>query len=119
MTSLCSEYYQFFLAHSLLLGISMPFITWPPLAVVSRHLPRNRGLALGLVIGGSSLGGVVWPVVMEQLLNHSNLGFGWTMRIVGFAMALLLTFSCLTILEPRSAVAPDASSGEEGTEVRD
>lgn len=107
MTSLCDSFYQFFLAQALLLGVSMSFVTWPPVAVVSRHLPRNRGLALGLVISGSSIGGLVWPIVLQQLLYHTNLGFGWTMRIVGFIMMPLLATACLIIVEaPRERPQP-------------
>lgn len=107
MTSLCDSFYQFFLAQALLLGISMSFVTWPPVAVVSRHLPRNRGLALGLVISGSSLGGLVWPIVLQQLLYHTTLGFGWTMRVVGFIMMPLLAVACLIVVEaPRERPQP-------------
>ncbi|ROW07020.1 hypothetical protein VPNG_06643 [Cytospora leucostoma] len=107
MTSLCTKYYQIFLAQAILLGISMSFLTWPPAAVIARHLPKNRGLALGLVISGSSLGGVVWPIVLQQLLYHTTLGFGWTMRIVGFIMLPLLIVACLTVVEaPRANVDP-------------
>jgi len=100
MTSLCKEYWQFILAQSLLLGPSMSFITWPPVAVVSRHFPRHRGLVLGLVVGGSSIGGITWPVMLEQLLTHDGVGFPWTMRIVGFNMLPLLVIACLTVRDP-------------------
>ncbi|KAK3681051.1 putative MFS monocarboxylate transporter [Podospora appendiculata] len=100
MTSLCTEFYQFFLAQAVLLGMSMSFLTLPPLSVVSRRLPQHRGLALGIVVGGSSVGGILWPVMLERLLSHTNLGFGWVMRIVGFTMLPLLAFACATVLEP-------------------
>ncbi|KAI7787371.1 Riboflavin transporter MCH5 [Diaporthe eres] len=107
MTSLCTSFYQFFLAQALLLGFSMSFVTWPPVAVVSRHLPRNRGLALGLVISGSSLGGLVWPILLQQLLYHTGLGFSWTMRTVGFIILPLLAVACLIVVEaPRERPQP-------------
>ena len=100
MTSLCSRYFEFFLAQAVLLGISMGFVTWPPMAVVSRHLPQHRGLALGIVTGGSSLGGILWPIMIEQLLTKRNLGFPWTMRAVGFTMLPLLAIACVSVIEP-------------------
>ena len=84
----------------------MAFITWPPMGVIARSLPNHRGLALGIVIGGSSLGGVVWPIMLERLLNHSRLGFGWVIRVVAFTMLPLLAFACLTIREPRASLPP-------------
>lgn len=114
MTSLCTSFYQFFLAQALLLGISMSFVTWPPVAVVSRHLPRHRGLALGLVISGSSLGGLVWPIVLQQLLYHTALGFGWTMRIVGFIMLPLLAVACLIVVEAPQEKPQPSDPAEHG-----
>ena len=95
MTSLCKEIYQFILAQGVLLGISMALLACPMLALVGQHIKVKRGAAMGLVLGGSSLGGVVWPIVINELLTHSNVGFPWTMRIVGFIMLPLLMVSCL------------------------
>ncbi|KUI65771.1 Riboflavin transporter MCH5 [Cytospora mali] len=119
MTSLCTEYYQFFLAQAVLLGISMSFVTWPPVAVVSRHMPHHRGLALGLVISGSSLGGLIWPIVLQQLLYRTSLNFSWTMIIVGFIMLPLLAMACLMIVEaPRAKADATAIVGPADTESR-
>ncbi|KAF6800364.1 MFS monocarboxylate [Colletotrichum sojae] len=113
MTSLCTEYYQVFLTQSVLLGVSMSLIFCPPVAVVSRRMPHRRGLALGLVIGGSSVGGIVWPIVLEQLLNRGGLGLGWAMRVVAFAMVPLLVVACLTVVDA-PAVPPRRPGPEAG-----
>ncbi|KAK3374494.1 putative MFS monocarboxylate transporter [Lasiosphaeria ovina] len=99
-TSLCTQYYQFFLAQAVLLGASTSLLTWPPMAVVSRSLPSHRGLALGVVVGGSSIGGIIWPIMLARLFDHSSLSFGWIMRIVGFIMLPLLAIACVTVREP-------------------
>lgn len=100
MTSLCSEYYQFFLAQGLCLAVGMSFLTIPCIAVISRLFVRNRGFAIGLVIAGSSVGGVVWPIEMDNLLNSDGISFGWTLRIVGFTMIPLCGFVVLTVRSP-------------------
>lgn len=111
MTSLCSEYYQVFLAQGVLLGASMSLVFCPPVAVVSRRMPHRRGLALGLVIGGSSVGGIVWPVVLEQLLDRRGLGLGWTMRVVAFVMIPLLAVACLTVVDAPAVPPRDSDAG--------
>lgn len=121
MMSLCSQYYEFFLAQAVLLGISMGFITWPPMAVVSRHLPQHRGLALGIVTGGSSVGGIIWPIMIEQLLTKHKIGFPWTMRIVGFTMLPLLVIACVSVMEPPKSNRPLSASNvavERGSEIK-
>ncbi|KAF6793758.1 MFS monocarboxylate [Colletotrichum musicola] len=115
MRSLCKEYYQVFLAQGVLLGASMSLIFCPPVAVVSRRMPHRRGLALGLVIGGSSVGGVVWPIVLEQLLNRRGLGLGWTMRVVAFAMVPLLVVACLTVVDA-PAIPPRSPNPDVGND---
>ncbi|KAJ6111505.1 hypothetical protein N7523_007566 [Penicillium sp. IBT 18751x] len=101
MTSLCLEFYQFLLAQGVLLGISMALVTWPMLALVGKWInAENRGAALGIVLAGSSLGGVVWPIVIDKLLKAGGIGFPWTMRIVGFIMIPCFGFACLVAKEP-------------------
>lgn len=110
MTSLCKEIYQFILAQGILLGISMALLACPMLALVGQHIKIKRGTAMGIVLGGSSLGGVVWPIVINELLTHSNVGFPWTMRIVGFIMLPLLLISCLCCRPAPTPVSVPASS---------
>ncbi|KAL1955985.1 hypothetical protein VTO42DRAFT_7885 [Malbranchea cinnamomea] len=100
MTSLCKEYYQFFLAQAVLLGGSMPFLFCPAMATVSRYFVKNRALALGTAMGGSSAGGVIFPIVINELLNKDGVSFGWTIRIVGFIMLPLLVLTVLIVRPP-------------------
>ncbi|KAJ5652723.1 hypothetical protein N7507_010149 [Penicillium longicatenatum] len=100
MTSLCTEFYQFLLAQGILLGISMALATWPALALVGQYIKKKRAAAMGIVLAGSSLGGIIWPVAIDQLLKHKDIGFPWTMRIVGFIMIPLFAFSCVVCKSP-------------------
>ena len=56
---------------------------------------RHRALAFGIITAGSSIGGVVLPIMVQRLIPH--IGFGWTMRAVGFLFLGLLTIANLTI----------------------
>lgn len=100
MTSLCNEYYQFFLAQAFLLGTSMSYLFCPAIATVSRYFHKNKGLAMGITVGGSSAGGIIWSIVLNELLNKDGVSFGWTLRIIGFIMLPLLIVAVLTIVPP-------------------
>ncbi|KAI1454794.1 MFS general substrate transporter [Annulohypoxylon moriforme] len=105
MTSLCKEYWQFMLAQGVLLGSVMGFLQFPAMAAVSQFFNKKRAAALGVVVAGSSLGGVVIPIALSKMLNGSSIGFGWTVRIVGFITVPLLSFACVAItarLPPRT-----------------
>ncbi|KAI2931667.1 hypothetical protein CBS147321_10191 [Aspergillus niger] len=110
MTSLCKELYQFILAQGILLGISLSLLTCPMIALVGQHIKIKRGAAVGIVIGGSSLGGVLWPIIVNELLQKPNIGFGWTMRIVGFIMLPLLTVTCFCCQPAAPPPSPSPSS---------
>ncbi|PYH29078.1 putative MFS monocarboxylate transporter [Aspergillus neoniger CBS 115656] len=110
MTSLCKQLYQFILAQGILLGISLSLLTCPMIALVGQHIKIKRGAAVGIVIGGSSLGGVLWPIIVNELLKKPNIGFGWTMRIVGFIMLPLLTVTCFCC---RPAAPPPPSPSQQ------
>jgi MFS family permease len=100
MLSLCSEYYQFFLAQSVLMGSSVVFLQTPAFAVMGHYFDKRRAAALGIVVSGSSIGGVIFPIVLSKLLNGSSLSFGWCIRIVAFIMLPFMIFACL-VIKPR------------------
>lgn len=68
----------------------------------------------GFSVAGSSLGGVVWPTVMEQLFLNAKLSFGWSFRIVGFTMLPLFAIVLATV-KPPVKVPQEKSEG--GTEA--
>jgi MFS family permease len=100
MTSLCSKYYQFILAQSLLMGSSVAFLQFPAFAIISQYFDKRRAAAIGLAVSGSSIGGVVFPIVLSKFLNDSSLGFGWSIRIIAFLMLPFMLFACF-IITPR------------------
>ena len=102
MTSLCEEFYQFLLAQGVVLGISMGLATWPMLALVGQYIKVKRAAAMGIVLAGSSLGGVIWPIAIDRLINAPSIGFPWTMRIVGFIMIPCFIFSCAAAKSPNT-----------------
>lgn len=64
----------------------MCFVAIPATGICPRYFIRNRGLATGITAAGSSLGGVCWPIVADQLLKTDGVSFPWTIRIIGFIM---------------------------------
>ncbi|KAK6223273.1 hypothetical protein LQW54_000390 [Pestalotiopsis sp. IQ-011] len=97
MLSLCKTYWQVMLVQGVLMGFTMGFLQIPVMAVVSHWFDKKRAAAFGIVIAGSSLGGIVIPIAISKMLNGTSLGFGWTVRIIGFLTLPLLLFSCVTI----------------------
>lgn len=119
MISLCQEFYQFLLAQGVLLGISMALVSWPMLALVGQYIKIKRAAAMGIVLAGSSLGGVIWPIAIDRLLNNPSIGFPWTMRIVGFIMMPCFIFSCSVAKSPvASSISADNERLEQYTDEK-
>ncbi|KAL0938465.1 monocarboxylate permease-like protein [Colletotrichum truncatum] len=95
MTSLCKEYWHFMLAQGVLSGISNGLIMFPAMAATPQYFFKKRGAAMGIAIAGSSVGAVVFPIVLSELLE--KVGFGWAVRVCGFIMTPLLAFSTVTV----------------------
>lgn len=92
MTSLCTEYWQLFLAQGVCTGLGNGLMFCPTVALVATYFSKNRALAIGLTASGSATGGLIYPTMVRQLLPQ--LGFGWTVRILGFVS---LATSAVTI----------------------
>lgn len=112
MASLCHKFYQFLLAQAVSMGIFMSLLVAPSVAIVGQYIKVKRGAAMGIVIAGSSLGGVVWPIVISELLKNESVGFGWTMRIVGFIMIPLLAVACICCRPPLEQARAQISDRE-------
>ncbi|KAL2833572.1 major facilitator superfamily domain-containing protein [Aspergillus pseudoustus] len=89
MLSLCKAYWQVLLAQGFTVGIGAGCLFVPCVSLLPTYFSTKLGAALGLAVSGSSLGGVIYPIVLNRLLGP--LGFGWSVRVIGFiAMGTLL-----------------------------
>ncbi|KAJ6032372.1 hypothetical protein N7540_003104 [Penicillium herquei] len=98
MTSLCTEYWQLFLAQGLGQGIGCGLMFCPTLALIATYFDKRRGIAIGLTASGSATGGLVFPAVVLRLLPR--IGYGWTMRILGF-ISLATLIPCVIFFKQR------------------
>lgn len=122
MISLCKRFWQFMLAQGILFGISMTLTYTPVLGVIGQYFKCRRAAAMGIVVAGSSLGGVIWPIMLQRLIYNPNVGFAWALRIVGFMMLPLLGLTCLLVRPAKKSPACDcdlAASDQESGEVRE
>ncbi|PPQ84852.1 hypothetical protein CVT25_004988 [Psilocybe cyanescens] len=67
-------------------GIGAGVFYAPILMWLSDWFVMRRGLAGGIIFGGSGIGGFVLPIIMGYLLDV--VGFGWTIRIFGLVLGV-------------------------------
>ena len=95
MASISTKYYQFLLSQGICSPLGASMIFFPAMSTVVTWFHKKRGIALGLTAVGSSLGGVILPIMVARLVP--KVGFGWTMRICAFLILGLLIVSNLTV----------------------
>lgn len=91
----CKEYWQFLLCQGIAVGLASGTIFGPVLGIISHWFKRRRGLALGILACGSSVGGTIFPIAFRNL--EPKVGFPWTMRIFAFILLFFATIANLTL----------------------
>ncbi|KAL3426234.1 monocarboxylate permease-like protein [Phlyctema vagabunda] len=95
MTSLSTDYYQFILSQGICSALGASAVFYPAMSSVSTYFFKNRAAAFGVMASGSSLGGVIYPIMVQRLLP--KIGFPWTMRAVAFLIFGMLIIANLTV----------------------
>lgn len=62
MLSLCTTYWQAFLAQAICIGIGTGLLFVPSVSILSQYFSTKISVAVGLAATGSSLGGVIYPI---------------------------------------------------------
>ncbi|RSM04844.1 hypothetical protein CEP52_006603 [Fusarium oligoseptatum] len=104
LMSISTKYWQLMLTQGLLTGFGGGIIFSPSLALVATYFDKRRGIAIGLVTTGNSIGGLVYPLVVRELLPI--LGMPWTTRVLGF---INLTGFCFVAVFMRPRLPPRKS----------
>ena len=100
-TSAATTFWQLFLAQALCSGIANGLQFCPAMSLITTYFAKKRALVVGIAALGSCSGGVVIPVIVQQLLPR--IGFPWTVRVIGFVM---LATNITTILLYRTRLPP-------------
>ncbi|KAK4955109.1 hypothetical protein LTR10_007303 [Elasticomyces elasticus] len=95
MTSLATEYYQFLLAQGVCSPIGASMIFYPAMSTLTTWFFKKRGAAFGIIAAGSSLGGVIFPIMVQRMIVQ--VGFGWAMRTSAFLILALMIVANLTV----------------------
>lgn len=90
LLSLCKEYWQVLLCQGVLFGIGCSGTTLPSIVCVTQWFSTRKGLAVGLASSGSSVGGLLFPIMVTRLLDSKGFSAAvrWSALVVGCGMAI-------------------------------
>ncbi len=60
---------------------------------------------MGIMVTGSSVGGVIFPIMLNQLVQNPSTGYPWAIRIAAFLILGLQIVAILTV-RPRNKPVP-------------
>lgn len=106
-----------YLAH-VLLGISLGFVgVLVNTVLVSNWFQRKRGTALGIVLTGTSIGGVLIPLVATPLI----LNFGWRAALLAVSLLvwLILLPAVIFLVKNRPSEIGSGTDGDRMTDETD
>ncbi|KAF1973118.1 putative MFS monocarboxylate transporter [Bimuria novae-zelandiae CBS 107.79] len=107
MTSICTQYWHILLTQGVVMGLGTGCLFTPTTGVIASHFDKRRGLAMGIVSTGSTIGGIIFPVMFHKLVDSA--GYGWTIRAIAF---LMLALSILPVCSMRVRVkTPSSGNG--------
>lgn len=87
-----------YLIWALMIGVGGSCGITPILSTLPKWFNKRRGLVIGITFAGFSIGGIIWPPVVERLV--ANIGWQSTYMIVG--LIILVTIIALAQLMRQS-----------------
>ncbi|KAF8463100.1 major facilitator superfamily domain-containing protein [Kalaharituber pfeilii] len=102
-------YWQVLLSQGFLLGIGLGLTLVPPVAVASSYFKRKRGLAISLCTVGGSVGGILYPIILREMLP--KLGHHWALRALALIVLCLCMLACF-LLKQRTDIIDRSTTGD-------
>ncbi|KAG1150643.1 hypothetical protein G6F37_000281 [Rhizopus arrhizus] len=91
--SFSTRVWHLYLTHGVVYGTGISIMFYIALSILPQYFVKHSGIALGITSSGISIGGLIFPFIMEPL--NSRFGASWCYRILSlicFAVGLLACF---------------------------
>ncbi|KAF4502156.1 monocarboxylate transporter 2 [Fusarium agapanthi] len=89
----CTQYWQFILCLGLFGSIGSGIGAVTAIGVIGKLFTRRRGLSMGIAVMGTSLGGIIYPMMLRA--TFGKLGWAWSMRLVALVIACITSLGVL------------------------
>ncbi|KAL0946319.1 hypothetical protein HGRIS_012559 [Hohenbuehelia grisea] len=93
-----NQYTEVILSQGIGMGIGLGLLFLPSLSIISHYFRARRALAIGIVTSGGSLGGIIFPIMLNKISQYTS--FANATRATAALVALLLFLANLA-MKPR------------------
>jgi len=94
LASWSTKLWQLYLTQGLMQSFGLAFLSIPSITLLPQWFKKRRVLAGGIASAGSGMGGVVFNLGMQKVVDHS--GVHWALRaqsIIGFGLTWIAIFA--------------------------
>jgi len=110
LLGLCTKYWQFMIVFGVLGGLGTSLMFTPAISSIGHWFLVKRGNATGIAATGGSLGGIIFPLMLQRLFPE--VGFAWATRVMGLlfiGLVIIANFFIRSRLPPKpgGSVLPD------------
>jgi MFS family permease len=92
-----TQLWHFQLTQGLLQGCAACLAYIPAVTISPAFFDTRRGLAMGIILSGTGLGGMLWAPFLRYLITE--IGFRHTLRVSGVLAAFVIVTSAMTLEE--------------------
>jgi MFS family permease len=87
LASFATQIWHLTLTQGLLYGVGSSMLYFPVLSTAPEYFSSRRGSALGFILSGTGVGGLIMSPAIQALLTH--LGPRWTLRVLALLTLIL------------------------------
>ena len=77
-------------------GIALGLVYLPTIVIVGYYFEKKRSLAIAICTAGTGVGGIVFPVIIEKLIEF----YGWRGSLWIMSGLMIQVFVCASLLRP-------------------
>lgn len=97
--SFAKEFWQLLLSQGLCFGYGMGFLFVGSVGIIPQWFTTRRSLANGIGAAGSGLGGLMYSLATQSIIQHVSLG--WAFRILGICSGAV-NLTCALLIRDRN-----------------
>ncbi|CAO3563659.1 unnamed protein product [Mortierella alpina] len=114
LASFSTKLWHLYVTQGVMFGIGASFAYYPAIAVPSQYFSKNRGLAIGIAVSGTGLGGFGLAPLTQALIDR--LDIFWSLRVLAVLLFVVCGVACALIKE-RKEVTHDVKGIEDAEET--
>lgn len=96
----CTHFWQLFICQGVVPGFFFSFMFIPGTLVIATWFDKRKATAMGLVVSGAGLGGLVFSLALNAIIERTG-NQKWALRAVGI-IALATSVFAATFMRPRA-----------------